>query len=194
MKFCFLWACGIYIASILNAGHDTTRSVLSWLMLLIFFAQRIIGLVGGEIVYAVEVESRRNPTEEVMVEKIRSEKGLDMQVAVRSEAELEHLLKLGYSTPFLFSAEVDGQTVYYTLDDDPASAEAVNYAPLQTPDAQIPPNGNRALKNKLIADFYFQDSAFQLTSPALIKLPGAALPSCRQAPFIPTPSPPPKAA
>lgn len=178
----------------LKKNTNRKRRLYAWVLLLALFSQRLLGLVGSDLVYAVEIDAMMNPAEEAIAEKLQDDTGLDFNVEIRDKEQVDFLLRLGYSTPFLLSENIDGETQYYTLSHPQKNRIKVAQVPSGEPDTQIPPNPVRSGKDRLIADFFFWSSAFMVKQPSNAPIPGATLASCAEAPFIAIPSPPPQRA
>ncbi len=178
----------------LSKNTNRKRRLYAWALLLVLFSQRLLGLVGSDIVYAVEIDAMMNPAEEAIAEKLRDDTGLEFKVEIRDEEQVGFLLRLGYSTPFLLSEDIDGETRYYTLSHPKETEMKVARTPSGEPDTRIPPNPVRTGKDRLIADFFFCSSGFVVKQPANASIPGATLPSFSEAPFLAIPSPPPQRA
>ena len=173
---------------------DKKRFYFACLLLLAFCLQRIIGIVGSEIVYAIEVESRMNAVEQTIAEKFKKETGVEIQIKLEDDDQMDWLLNLGYSAPFIFSDKIDDQIHYFTIEKFPDRIVTYAYHATDQPDQQVPVDNPRNFKDRLFSDFYFWESGLSFKKFSMIK-PGLGLfPLFRKNPFIAIPSPPPKLA
>ena len=100
------------------------RILLAWPLLLLVCAQWISGSLCLRVVYAIEVESQMTDTEAKLATTIKEETGLETQVQILEEEQL-NMDQVGYSNFFMFSKEMDGDTVYFKLNTD--SVKLVEY-------------------------------------------------------------------
>lgn len=94
------------------------RPYLAWLLLFLTTLQWVGGHLYFKVIEAVVVEASMDELAREVALALEVETGLETHVTVLEEAQLQHH-DYGYGTPFLFSREVDGKTVYFTIDADP---------------------------------------------------------------------------
>ncbi len=168
------------------------RSIyFAWLLLLTLCLQRIIGYVGSEYAYAVEVDTFMDRQEQMIADRLRSETGAETQVDIVDEQRIAYLHSLGYVTPFLFSEEVDESSVVYTVDQ--ASKKEITYcydAPDEQPTDPLPQN--RTFNNQWFPDFCFGEAYSFTPAERTQNLRISTLLSIPEQSFMAIPSPPPK--
>lgn len=170
------------------------RRLYAWALLLALGFQRIIGLVGSEMVYVVQVSAKMNATEVAIADKLRHDTGLDVRVEVQDDEKLASLLALGYSTPFVFVEEIDGQVCYYTVANPTYQFITSDAVGNEQSDEQLPQSPSPTSKEKLIADFYFWRHGFLLQDQTSFHASIAFLASFWRSPLIDVTSPPPEMA
>lgn len=147
------------------------------------------------MVYVAEIDIRMNDKEEAIAEKARAETGLEIQVNIHDDGQIRSLQGLGYSAPFIFSEEIDGEAYHYTLRD--SQAQGVRYTINTTTDQDdplMPPLAAKTLKDRLFSDFYFFGAGFLAPDiTGFNPLKTGFLPSWKEA-FPSIPSPPPELA
>lgn len=168
------------------------RFYFAWFLLLALCLQRIIGLVGSEIVYAIEVERNMNKVEEAIAEKIKNETGFDLFIANKDKNQMEQLENLGYSAPFIFSENIDSQLYYYTVDISNVTTFSFSKVDGKNPDPTIPFDINRSFKDRLFSDFYFSEPNLLIKKNPFFNIDGTAYLHSWKDPFISILSPPPK--
>lgn len=132
--------------------------------------------------------------EKRIAEKILAETGFDLHIEIQSDGQIKALQGLGYSSPFIFSEEIEGQLSYYTLNESPVKALSYTFTTEEQQKPEAPADTNRAIKDRLFSDFYFLEPCFWLK-----ELPGfhsrltAILPSWENS-FLSITSPPPELA
>lgn len=135
-----------------------------------------------------------NGQEKSISEKILAETGFDLHIEIQGDDQIKALQGLGYSSPFIFSEEIEGQLSYYTLNESPVKALSYSFTTEEKQNPEAPLNTSRALKDRLFSDFYFPEPGFWLK-----ELPGfhsqltAILPSWENS-FLSITSPPPELA
>lgn len=135
-----------------------------------------------------------NAKEEAIAEKIKIETDFDLHIEIRDDRQIKALQDLGYSSPFIFSEEIDGQTCYFTLSESPVRAVSLTYTTTGHQNQETPPHSARSFKDRLFSDFYFWETSLQACeSPGLLSRE-TTTPSYRENPFLSIPSPPPEVA
>lgn len=170
------------------------RRNLACLLLITFCLQRLLGILGSHLMYAVEVAVQMDQPELELAEKIRAEAEVDVQVEILDDDRLEQLQQLGYSSPFIFSEEIDGEAVYYTIDQARTETVQLSLSQARSPDPTQLPQGNKLLTSLLLSKFFFWEQAFHLSTFTNLSLPGTTVPHFVQVAFLPVHSPPPKLA
>ena len=123
--------------------------------------QRIVGFAGQEWYYAVQVELEMNEQEQAIAEQIRTETGAELFVKVQGPKELSELLRLGYSTPFIFSEQKE-ESVYYTLQESPDLKLFYSEVDADADQESIPSQSEHQLSKRLFSDFFFWENSFAL--------------------------------
>lgn len=178
---------------ILKNCLNRKRRVYAWVLLITLFLQRILGMVGSDIVYAIEIDTEMTEVEKVITEKIHEQTGANLQIQVQGQEKITSLLKMGYATPFVLSEEIDGKIHHYSVVDTPSrTVEVVVDALPNQPDSPCPLNPVRTLKHNMIADFYFWESAFRIAISPCFNYQSGTSPNFWQAPSLSIPTPPPQ--
>lgn len=89
----------------------------AWFLLLITCLQWVAGTICVEIMQSAVVEVPMDPLEKKLSEALKKEWGHQTYVNKVEKADLD-IEQVGYSNFFLFSKELDGETHYYTVDQD----------------------------------------------------------------------------
>lgn len=152
----------------------------------------MIGFVGSEVVYAVEVEESMNGTEQAIADRIMDEEGYDANIRIHDEAQLEAMQRLGYLAPFIFSEEVDSSVCYYTVEYSPKTVMLDAYANANPTDNDQPLPTSQSFNDRLFSAFYFWESNFTLTLYPTIITQRSVVPHYWDDSCIAIPSPPPK--
>ena len=115
------------------------RTLFAWALLSCICSQWVVGAYYLKSEYAVRVSHQMTAAEAAIGAAVAEELGLEVKVRLLDAAEVARRA-LGYNGFFAFSREVDGQTVYYTLERD--SVEVVDHVyradRLPNPDAPLP--------------------------------------------------------
>lgn len=125
--------------------------------------------IGFKVIYSVELKSEMNHVEKKIAEAVKDETNLELHITVLSEDQILTLSN-GYGNYSVFSKEVDGQTVYYQVEEPSTELVIHEY----TVDTNSNPNekGNIALLENLfskytIPKFQFLAGILQLGPPIL---------------------------
>lgn len=181
------------MSPILKSFAHKKRLFYAWILLAAICSQRLIGLVGSDIVFAVEIERQMNAAETAIAEEIMRLTGLDVRIEVQNPEQLDLLMNMGYATPFIFSSETaDGQIHYYTVSGLPATAVETICADLEKQAPPLPSHPVRASKDRLVADFCFGEPQWFSRDLHIAPCPGCLHPPRWQDPFIPVNAPPPR--
>lgn len=168
------------------------RRNYAWFLLLTLCFQRMIGFVGSEVVYAVEIKTGMDEAEEAIAQRIKSETGYEMHVTVHDENQAELLQKLGYVAPFLFLEEIGNRESFYTVEDPSAKTETyLCKIPKQNDNSQ-PFSTAKSFNDRLFSSFYFWEFNYTMYSFPSINLKVFSNPYALESICISVPSPPPK--
>jgi hypothetical protein len=168
--------------------------IFAWALLLLLCVQRILGLVSNELVYSIEVMSDMNDVESLIAERLERETGTDVEVRVRDREEVESLQILGYSAPFVFSEEVDGDLWYYTIENKLPQLIEYTYKETRSSAPANLPDSNRLSKEEVLTKFFCWESVFTVHHPTTVNISGSTVPQLLDDPFLSIPSPPPRPA
>ena len=121
-----------------------------------------------KVVYSVEVERQMDESEKAISEAVKSETGIEPHVEVLDRTEL-NIDGIGYSGFFLFSREIDGDSVYFEVDPDPVTIAEGEYlaGPGNDPEENTP---TKAFIDRVFSDFTFSSLEYPL-SPIHFDLP-----------------------
>ena len=168
------------------------RPYLAWLLLILTSFQWIGGRLCYKVIYSVEISRQMNEAEMAVAESLMSETGIEAHVQILDRTEI-NIDGIGYSNFFLFSREMEGETVYYQLNSAPA--DLVDFELVLDPDGDAQERSPKmALLDRLFSDFTLYDSGLSIT-PKAVKLPARnfSTPGALEIiPFHPL-SPPPEA-
>ena len=165
------------------------RPFYAWLLLTAICLQWIGGSYCLKVGYTIEIERNMNQTEVQIAESVKAQLGVEAQVRQLSADDIALQAK-AYSSFFAFSEEVDGETVYYTLEKDAVDVVDASYQLGQPLDSrQLTPQTNW---ERLFAQF----RCMIITPPTLTDWPewpsrsyANASWRCRYAPAQLTPPP-----
>jgi hypothetical protein len=178
----------------LTANFNNIRSYSAWLLLLVLCLQRVIGLLEGPVLYSVVLENGMDAVEESIAHRLNEETGLKVHVEIRDESELVLLRSRGYGTPFIFTEEIDGRTVSYTVDQSPGTVLTFS-APESAPE-ELPsdlPQSSRILKDLIFSKFIFWSNELPVIGSFAARSPGHTIPDPGEDPFQSLRCPPPEA-
>lgn len=170
----------------------TKRRCFAWLLLAAFCLQRILGIVGSHWVQVVEIEVDMDQREQQIADRIRTENQFDVQVKIQDEQQLEFLQSQGYTAPFIFSDELDGEVWYYTIDH--TSTELIKYEhSLSEQQEPLPgPGDQRVTPDDLFSKFFFWDQDLFLHPLPIMAIPGQTIPHFPGDSFMAVSYPPPE--
>ena len=132
------------------------RPICSWLLLLLISLQWVGGHLCFKVMHSVVAEMRMNAAEEAVAAAMKAETGVDGHIRILKEEELEISNRLGYSNVFVFSKEIDGQTVHFTV--EPAPLENITYGYVSGDAGNLPDQAHRvALLKRLFSGFFLYD-------------------------------------
>lgn len=170
------------------------EQLFAWLLLSVLCLQRILGLVGHDLVYMVEEASGMTELEMVVSEKVKRETGADVQVRIQKQDQLELLQMLGYSAPFIFSKEIGDTTLYYTLEYTSPRVIQHTFAEPGSTDPLELPNSTRFLKEVVLSKFFWWETGLTFWNTPAERVSGKTVPHFWDDSFISVPSPPPRLA
>lgn len=167
------------------------RPILAWLLLFLTSFQWIGGRLCYKVIYTVEISRQMNAAEQALAESIQAETGIIAHVEVLERSEID-IDGIGYSNFFMFSGNVDGETLYYKVNADPVDLFDHEIFAGQSGSEEKSPK--TAFLDRLFSDFLLQRADLPIT-PKVFVLPARnfhslVLPDISPLPF---PSPPPEA-
>jgi hypothetical protein len=166
------------------------RPILAWLLLLLTSFQWIGGRLCYKVIYTVEISRQMNEAEQALAESIQHETGIIAQVEVLERSEID-IDGIGYSNFFMFSGNVDGETVYYKVNSDPVDLfDHEIYAGQPGSEENSP---KMVLLDRLFSDFLLQQAGLPIT-PKVFVLPARNFHSVDLSDIFPlsSPTPPPE--
>lgn len=95
-----------------------------------------------------------NQLEEQIARELKAKSGIETRVKVLTEGQTQALQQLGYAAPFVFSEEVDGQTLSFTLEQERIYV-LEHPGPAADESTPGPLPASRTLLAKVFPDFYF---------------------------------------
>ncbi|MCB0634863.1 MAG: hypothetical protein R2824_12800 [Saprospiraceae bacterium] len=180
-----------------NSGQQSIafsrkRQCLAVLLLLVLCSHRIVGLLSTDLVYLMEVNAAMDDREQAIADRIRTDSEVEVHVELQSDEQMEWLQTLGYSAPSIFSEDVDGETVYYTIDDP--MAKAVEYEHFDTEPQPLGTSDKfpTASPDQRLSKFFFWDHHFHFSRALPLQVRGRTVPVFLDKYGSPVPTPPPK--
>jgi hypothetical protein len=164
----------------------------AWFLLLALCLQRTVGFVGSEVVIAVELGADMDFTEQAIAEKIKQQEGIDANIQVQEEGDLESLQSLGYLAPFIFSEEVDSAVCYFTVEYAPKTMLVNTSVEQGQSEPNLPSNASKSFSERLFSAFYFWENAFALEYQPIFNTTACSVPHYWDNSHISILSPPPK--
>lgn len=140
----------------MNTHKQFIRPACAWALILLLLMQWVGGRIYINVVYAVEVNSEMDEKEQAISEKMKTETGIAARVEIRDEAQLEALHKLGYGAPYIFTAEENGETSYFTVDQSSVQLIQHQYQVRDQQD-QDERSAQKDRLDRLFSDFCFDE-------------------------------------
>ncbi len=134
----------------------------AWLLLVLVLSNWVGGFFFFEISYLVEVQHEMNAAEQTIAESVQRETGVKSIVKVLDDEQV--IPKGNVYGDFAFSAQVNGETVYYTLLDEATDVQQVHQQ------AEMPTSSNdehSLLLKSLFAEFEITQPNYYLLSSVL---------------------------
>lgn len=170
-----------------------SRRHLSLFILLIFCTHLADGLIQHHGIWVVEPESLMDETEQNIAQQITSSLGTEVTIQIADEQQLELMHTQGYASPFFFSEELDGQTVYYTIDQTPSTNEIQqSVEDNHSRDSMPGPNSRKSLNTRLLSKFFLSYHTLNIKKPSFQNAKAYTVPLYREDAFISIPTPPPR--
>ncbi len=131
--------------------------------------------------------------EKAIADKMKAEIGITARVEIRDEAQMEALHKLGYGAPYIFTAEENGETSYFTVDQ--ASVELIQYQyQVRDQQDQEDRSARKDRLDRLFSDFCFDVPHVSLTKDIFFHKKIFRTAHLNDVSNISTPAPPPRQA
>jgi hypothetical protein len=124
------------------------RPLTSWLLLFLIAFQWMAGHLVVETLHVIEVQRKMDQREAQLAEALKASTGASYQVAIIEEDF--HPALIGYSSQFILSEEIGGETVHYKIAAD--STQLVEYLQAMPP-VSDESNSGRALLDQLFSKF-----------------------------------------
>lgn len=130
------------------------KPVFAWLFVMTLTFQWVAGRMSICLIRQVAVETHMDVRENNLSVLIQHETGIQAHIRILSKDQLEHT-HIGYSDVFIFSREIDGETVYYTIDRDPVRIVEQTFTLKTKGDP-----GSGQEESSLLSERYFSDFIF----------------------------------
>lgn len=124
------------------------RPVTSWLLLFLITFQWMAGHLVVETLHVIEVQRKMDQREAQLAEALKASTGASYQVAIIEEDF--HPALIGYSSQFILSEEIEGETIHYKIAAD--TTKMVEYLQAMPPVSEESHSG-RALLDQLFSKF-----------------------------------------
>ena len=171
------------------------RKLFAWLLLGALCLQRLVCLIGVEVMHVVEVRQDMTGLEQAFANQLTDLDGTMLYVRAQDQENQVPIRNIGYLPSIVLAEEVGDEIVYLTLSNEPfRTYETVNLTKNVTPDQEDPFCQTRVNKSRMFSDFYFDQMKIpsQLTSAETqLTLP---LPAFWENPVTKVPTPPPRQA
>lgn len=178
----------------LNTFIHNKRCIYAWFLLLTICVQRVVGYIGTEISYTIEVKIEMNELEEAIADKILDQSGQDLEVQVLDEEQTDFLQGLGYGAPFILTDTIDNKECSYTIAYPPRTILVDCDTNSDQSEDEQPFNTSKSFNDKLYSPFFFWVVKLNDLSWEVLIINPHTLNRSLLNPFIPVLSPPPKLA
>lgn len=157
-----------------------------WFLLAIVLFQWIGGVLIFQVSHYVEVRRQMNATEQVIAERVKEKTGASGWVKIRHEDSL--LRKGAIYQDFVFSEEINGETIYYEWADE---SEAVSIEKVTRHHTPVSSTGKALLAKSIVQECIVAEVIGQSPNTPLRGPLCACEPQGIASPFLAIPTPPP---
>lgn len=149
------------ISTVLIHFYQYKKPLLAWSLLLLLFTQQVVGRAYWTVVSTVEMDAKMNDTETRIADIIHEDIGFESIVRVHDEEQIDHLLSMGYGTPFLAAEIVNGDTAYFSVQQE--EFETTQFTHLdKAPQQQDTPTNHQVSIEKWFPDFCFEHTTISI--------------------------------
>lgn len=141
------------------------RPFLSLLLIAIVACHWTGSYIGFKVMYTVEVEPEMNAIEQVIADVVKSENNLDAHITIVPADQLE-MRGNGYGNVFVFSTEINGETIFYKIDPAPNKFVTHEYVSNAMPDSDQ--QQKVALFEQLFSKYTVPQTAMKVSSMEML--------------------------
>ena len=124
---------------------------------------RLAGFVEPEIIQIIQKEVEQDAGELQLADKISREYGVDIAVQRVHEGDLQQIYHRGYAAPFVFTEDLEGDTVQFVTEKSDVIFLVKTVIELPNDDKEDPANLPAQKSHQSLSEFYYNQPILPLT-------------------------------